>query len=65
MLDPKVDQFTSVDIVGINMEDVVDEVIMDSDENEDIIPKSPEEYVHTLLHYLFRFYNCITGNSDM
>lgn len=40
MLDPKVDQLTSVDI---NMEDVVDDVIMDSDENEDIIPKSPEE----------------------
>lgn len=40
MLDRKVDQLTSVDI---NMEDVVDEVIMDSDENEDIIPKSPEE----------------------
>lgn len=42
MLDEKVDQleFTSV---NINMADVVDEVIMDSDENEDIIPKSTEE----------------------
>lgn len=30
--------------VDINMEDLVNEVvIMDSDENEDIIPKSPEE----------------------
>lgn len=42
MLEPKVDhdQLMSVDI---NMEDVVDEVIMDSDENEEILPKTTEE----------------------
>lgn len=43
MLDPKVDQLTSVDILDINMEEVVNEVIIDCDENEDIVPKSPEE----------------------
>lgn len=43
MLDSKVDQLTSVDI-NMDMDDLVNEVvIMDSDENEDIIPKSPEE----------------------
>lgn len=40
MHDEKVDQLTSVDI---NMADVVEDVVMDSDENEDIIPKSTEE----------------------
>lgn len=43
MLDAKVDQFTSVFDSDSNMEDQVDEVIMDSDDNEEIIPKSPEE----------------------
>lgn len=43
MLDSKLDHLTSVDI-NMDMDDLVNEVvIMDSDENEDIIPKSPEE----------------------
>lgn len=40
MLDTKVDQLTSVDI---NMADVVEDVVMDSEETEEIIPKSTEE----------------------
>lgn len=42
MLRAKVDQITS-ESQSINMADVVEEVVMDSDENEDIIPKSNEE----------------------
>lgn len=40
MLGAKVDRLTSVDI---NMADVMNEVIMEAEENEDIIPKSTEE----------------------
>lgn len=38
------------DWLVVKMADVVDDVIMDLDENEDVIPKSPEEWV---VHWYF------------